>query len=272
MKKSIGFILIASCLAVFSLNPSRKYAALPESLGLKYSRSFIGTPDAMQLNTWIFRTAEDSFKKNITIIIAGGDAGNMSSQLLLAEGLQKKGFDVVTFDYRGFGESSNFKIDSSYLYYSEFVTDLVSVMRKTKSIFPDNKTAILARSMGSIITAIAFKDERSDYVIGDGFVKSLTDMKKRLEDYKKTSIKLPKDSMRFSNAISGINAKMLIFAGQQDWLTTVDDAKKITEKNYNRKLVIHPLGHLETAKAFTNETYADGMINEMISFFTGYKN
>jgi alpha/beta superfamily hydrolase len=263
-------LFLLNAVTAFCIHPSRKYTMLPNDLQLRYTSKFITTPDSAKLKAW-FIPAADSIKKNVSVIIAGQDAGNMSAQLLLAEALVKKGFDVVTFDYRGFGESSNFKIDSSYLYYSEFITDLISVVRNVKTSFPKNKTCILARSMGSIITSIALMEERVDYVVGDGYIKSLTDTKKRIENYRKISVKLPEDSMRFSNTLSGINAKMLIFAGKQDWVTTVDDALQIVEKYFNRKLVIHPLGHLETPKAFTQQTYADGMVDHIVSFIQSFK-
>lgn len=259
------------CCTALALHPSRIYTQVPENLQLNYRQFFIRTPDSAKLNAWYFPPDTNTSNKHITVIVAGQDAGNMSSQLLLAEALQKAGLDVITFDYRGFGASSDFKMDSTYLYYSEFVTDLLSVMRYAKSKYTSNKLCIYARSMGSIITSLALQQERADYVIGDGYVSSLTDTKRRLQEFYKVPVRLPADSMRFANSISGINAKMLIFAGKQDWVTTVDDALKIVDRNYNRKLVLHPLGHLEAAKAFTKDVYADGLIHEVMAFFEAFK-
>jgi pimeloyl-ACP methyl ester carboxylesterase len=264
---AIFFLLVSAAAA--ALNPSPNYRTTPDALNLRYTPQFIATPDSAKILSWIF--SPDSTTRNITIIIAGPDAGNMSSQLLLAEALVNTGFDVITFDYRGFGHSSAFRIDSSYLYYSEFITDLVSVIKKAETAFPKNKTCVLARSMGSIIEAIAFRDAPVDYIIGDGFIKNITATKKRIEAYKHISLKLPADSMRFSNAIAAINAKMLLFAGKQDWVVTLAEAQAIVENNYNRKLIIHSAGHLEAPKALTQQTYADGMMHEITVFFEQYK-
>jgi alpha-beta hydrolase superfamily lysophospholipase len=49
-------------------------------------------------------------------------------QLHLAEAFCNMGFNVVTFDWRGFGTSSYFPMDKNYLCYTEMLEDYNAVI------------------------------------------------------------------------------------------------------------------------------------------------
>ena len=84
--------------------------------------------------------------------------------------LSHVGFTVVMFDYRGFGESDSFNIDTKMLYYNEFATDLTAVIQFAKNKYPKNKTGVWAFSMGTIIATLATNYIQPVFIIGDGYV------------------------------------------------------------------------------------------------------
>ena len=97
-------------------------------MGLIYKNLEVITNDGYKIETWFFpaqsplsegelrdlngnrRTYETQDEtKRPTIIVCNGDVGNMSYfQLYLAKSRTSRGFNVVTFDWRGFGKSSPF--------------------------------------------------------------------------------------------------------------------------------------------------------------------
>ena len=58
-----------------------------------------------------------------TIILCGGDAGNMTFLIFYAYHFFTRGFNVFTFDWRGFGESDAWVSDRDQLCYTEFLLD-----------------------------------------------------------------------------------------------------------------------------------------------------
>jgi len=153
MKLKIGlalailFLVAGSALAI---KPDRKYRFYPEKLGLIYRDLEVKTPDGLRIKTW-FYPAQDSLsakeleqawssslkreyktldnKKRPTIIICNGDAANMSwQQYYMAMNYTANGYNVVTFDWRGFGESDYWEMNTDYLVYTELLIDYNSVI------------------------------------------------------------------------------------------------------------------------------------------------
>lgn len=73
-------------------------------------------------------------KKRPTLIICNGDAGNMSyMQIDLAAVYAANGYNVVTFDWRGFGDSTEFEMNKDYLCYTEMLLDYEAVSKRKNS-------------------------------------------------------------------------------------------------------------------------------------------
>ena len=128
----IAFFLCLPAVGAFAILPDTAYILQPEDLGLKYRDLEVTTRDGYHIATWFFpaQSKEDAAKasdKHPTIIICNGDAGNMSyMQLPLAQAWTAEGFNVATFDWRGFGASSPFPMDRNYLCYTEMLEATVA--------------------------------------------------------------------------------------------------------------------------------------------------
>ena len=140
------------CVKSFAIIPDRTYRFYPEKMGLIYKELEVTTSDNLKIKTWFFpaqltpsdkeldvawenpvkkpyRTIDS--KRRSTIIICNGDAGNMSwQQLVHTQYFTDKGYNVVTFDWRGFGESSEWEMNTDYLVYSELLIDYDAVIKK----------------------------------------------------------------------------------------------------------------------------------------------
>ena len=84
----------------------------------------------------------DSSIHSPTIIICNGDAGNMLSLVSYATQFITKGFNVLTFDWRGFGESERMTVDTNYIIYKEFLTDYDAIINAVINIKTVDKNRI----------------------------------------------------------------------------------------------------------------------------------
>lgn len=134
-----------------ALKPDVGYRALPSHYGIIFEEVTFCTSDSLSIRGWFFpaqdtvgiadqyvgrlipmplklRPAEREFAfgsdgRKPTIVVCGGDAGNMTNLILYAYHFCTHGFNVLTFDWRGFGESEEWPIDVDQLVYSEFLLD-----------------------------------------------------------------------------------------------------------------------------------------------------
>ncbi|MFA5514363.1 MAG: alpha/beta fold hydrolase [Sphaerochaetaceae bacterium] len=265
MKNIFLLILLAFAVDSFALKPDLKYSRKPNELQISFKEYFISTPDNCKLKTWVCSPQKDLDNKT-TLILAYGDAGNMSYWLSQVAELVKNGFTVVTFDYRGFGESDSFKIDTDYLYYNEFVIDLVSVIRWTKHNIAENQTGIWALSMGTIMSTLALQEESVDFLIAEGFVISPLKIKQSIKALKNKEILLPAKSREYEKSLLQLSVKTLLFSGKQDIVTTVKDSEFVKNLNKQNHLIAFDGNHLQGFQVLSSTGFGDRYITEIIEF------
>ena len=164
---------------------------------------------------------------------------------------------MILFDYRGFGESSSFKMNPNQLYYNEFAIDLVSVIKWAKTEYSENKIGIWALSMGTIMSTIALQQETLDFFIGEGFVINPAKIKTKIFELKGKEIVLPDGHTEFQNKINNLEMPMLLFAGTEDIITTIEDSKEIVSQMKKRSIVTFKGGHLQGFQTLTKKYYGD---------------
>ncbi|MEV6432498.1 alpha/beta hydrolase [Nocardia sp. NPDC051463] len=82
--------------------PQRQIAQTPATLGLAYTELSIATADGETLHGW-WVPARRSIGH---VLFAHGNAGNIGDRVPIFALLTEAGFDVLAFDYRGFGRST----------------------------------------------------------------------------------------------------------------------------------------------------------------------
>jgi hypothetical protein len=213
-------------------------------LHLKHKEATVTTPDKYDLHTWtlIPRLEND---KNVIIVLAGGDAGNMSYQLNFAKELTQEGYTVVLFDYRGFGKSADFEMDKSMLYYNEFSTDLETVFIHTKKEFPRSKVGIYAVSMGTALATTILNTQKVDFLVAEAFVFQPLEIVKRIHKIKGSQLKIPKNTEQIMLNLEKATCPIFIFTGKLDLVTTEGDAKDILKMKKNRQILSYNGAHAE---------------------------
>ncbi len=258
-------IILLTTQLTFALKPEKAYKLTPDSLGLAYKEQYVKTDDQFSLITWTYEpnAAKD---KQTTIVLAYGDAGNMSHWVHQARILSEAGYRVITFDYRGFGKSADFAINPNYLYYKEFASDLRAVMGFARKTYPKSKQGVLAFSMGTIMATWVLPQTKADFFIGDGYVKDPVAIAAFIKRAKNKDILLPAGTEAYHYSAAKITCPVLLLAGTTDPVTTLADANAVAQGGKNRKVVSFEGGHGMGFQALTKVSTGDLYVQAIDDF------
>jgi len=248
----------------YALKPKKEYIYKPDKIGMNYNEIPLSTPDNFTINTWTMHPDKDADNKTV-MIFAYADGMNMSYWIDQAAYFVKEGFTVVTFDYRGFGESSPFAIDTNQLYYTEYATDLETVIKYARDNNKGYKIGIRGLSMGTIIGTIASSKVKVDYFIGDSFVCDPVLIKQRFAT-ENVTITLPADVKNYTTILKANTTHLLVFSGTEDRVTSVDDSKAMIAGHNERKLITYKGGHLEGIYVLTGKSAGSEYIQDIKDF------
>ena len=250
-----SFSGIANCLAII---PDTVYIRKPESMGLIYKNLEVITNDGYKIETWFFpaqsplsegelrdlngnrRTYETQDEtKRPTIIVCNGDAGNMSYfQLYLAKSWTSRGFNVVTFDWRGFGKSSPFAMDRNYLCYTEMLEDYRAVVRTTseQEEVLNGAIAVVGWSTGAYLSMItAYTDDLVNAFVGRSLPTDFDDFIPLVMKYKiktRNELLVPEDfptELMPVHIAPEFGKPLFLIVGENDFRTPVWMSRKIIE-------------------------------------------
>ena len=239
----IGYTTVTS-----ALNPSREYARRPDLFDIQYEEARIRTDDGYELNTWIMQPTT-SVRKTTTVLLVGSDAGNMADLLPYAHQLLTEGYPVVSFDYRGFGDSSEFAVDTNYLYHREFITDFVTVLEGVQTTYAPDRIGVMAFSMGTLIAAAGYARQPFDVFIAEGLVLSPGRCVERLHITYGKTVELPAGSGTDELAAFRVAAPTLLISALADPITTYGDHQLLAADHPAARLISHSGQHLRGAAA-----------------------
>ncbi len=256
MKQFIIAILIIISSSGHAIQPDRQYIRYPQNMGLIYKVLDVRTPDNYKIETWYFpaqKMPDKNFgsnellpykiqdkKKRPTIIISNGDSGNMSYyQLILAMHYTASGYNVVTFDWRGFGTSSEFPMDHNYFCYTEMLTDYKAVITRVREEpeTDSNNIYLLGWSTGGYLSMItAYNNPSIKGCILRGIPSSfeaIIPIIKNETGKKDENLLIPKDfpigSMPLAIA-PHFHKDIMLIVGSEDTRTPVSMSKEIFDK------------------------------------------
>lgn len=264
------FVLFVLSFHAFAINPSRQYQIRPEDLGLKYETKKIKVSTTVELNSWIF--LQDTKNKPF-IIVSNSDAGNMSNCLGQAREFFKEGYNVVLYDYRGFGESSDLEINRDRMYYEEFSEDLRSVLYYVKQDYKPKRLILYGLSMGTIISkSVLDTDSSIDGAILDSFVIDPNLVADRIFEMKNKRVLVPEVTQKYveSNRKPTLTP-VLLFSGLKDVVTRSTDYAAFLSLNERSRLVTWNCNHLECFYEMTKDRDSDLYMAEVNAFINSLK-
>lgn len=215
----------------FALNPVKEYKVTPDKFGMKFKEEKVKTSDDVILNAWFF---ENSKKTTNWIIISGSGDGNMADNLEITNSFLSAGYNVVTYDYRGYGASSDFKIDADLYIYPQFITDLNAVLdylRKSRAI---TKFDLYGTNIGAGLSiGVGANRSETRKIIADGPWTTLEYMKKKIKDKLAKDVNLPFGYDKTFEPVYAMEKPkaqikgLLIIISPQDPLLTPNEMKSI---------------------------------------------
>ena len=265
MNRYMSYIFLFFTTFCFAVNPIKEYVDHPGNFKFKYEENKLKTEDGFVLNSWLcFPSKETS--NNVVLVVAYGDAGNMSYLLRQVDELVKNGFTILLFDYRGFGESQVFSMNEKQLYYDEFAIDLKSALEFASNRFKSSKIGLWTLSMGSIMGTLVAESNLFNFMVSEGFVSDPNTIVAKFKDYKKEVYVLPKSNSSYTQALSNLKIPILLFAGDRDGLTTVEESQRVKFLNSKSEIVLFKGGHLQGFQALSGTYHGEKYIKAMIDF------
>ncbi|MFD1470323.1 alpha/beta hydrolase [Hymenobacter caeli] len=273
----LGFFLLQTWSA-WALKPVAKWWAKPDTLGLRYQDLTLTTPDHVHLAAWIIAPTAGVPDQHTTVVVAYGDAGNMASCIFPAAALAAQGYQVLLFDYRGFGHSEAFAINEDYLYYPEFTTDLRTALAEARRRGPRQRVGIMGLSMGSIMGAEVAATTHCEFLITEGYVANPQGVVAyyRHARPKRPVILLPAEATSYGRVAPKVNCPWLFIAGTEDPVTTLADSMataRAAHRQQRREVLPVVCGHLgameELSKKEPEKGYGDAYVRAITQFLAG---
>jgi uncharacterized protein len=245
-------------LTAFSLNPSRKYAAKPGDYGLDYQEVTFETEDDLTLKGWLYKPATPSFKM---IILSDDGEGNMADFIELASNFVTLGFNVLTYDYRGYGESADFNINTNFYIYAQFEKDIQAAINYVRKYHSKMKIVDLyGKGIGAGLSiSVGANRPEIFQVIADSPYSKFEDMKKRIKEKRDIDVLLPLGYNKvllepyYALEAKGTSLYGIMFiCGELDDLVTPADVKELSKVQKNRSSVFIVKG-VKSNETFTTD-------------------
>ncbi len=261
-----GFQIIFSVLfsVVYGLNPVKEYKVKPSDFGLAYEEIKIPTSDGLKLNAWYFPASQTSYK---IMVLSDDGNGNMSDLLEHVSVFLSLGYHVLTYDYRGYGASSDFEIKNNFYIYAQFLKDINAVidyLKKERTSIP--KIHLFGIGIGAGLSIAVAANRGLGIVIADSPYTTLELAKQRIKEATGQEMLLPlgynKNEIEPKYALETKGAQLngiLFIVGEKDNVYTVKDIKELAKirSNVSTVYVVKNAGYGESNYAANKEKYLE---------------
>jgi pimeloyl-ACP methyl ester carboxylesterase len=267
-------LLLLYTASAWALRPVAKWWARPDTLGLKYQQLELTTADQVKIVAWLIEPAAKATDKHRTMVVAGGDAYNMSSNIYTAWALADAGYRSLLFDYRGFGHSQAFAIDTQRLYYEEFALDLRAALEEARRRAPHDQVGILGLSMGGIVGSEVAARAKADFLITEGYPGNLPGIVAYQKAANNSVVTLPAEAAAYPRVAAHVRCPWLLIAGTQDKNTPLADSAAVVQaarRGQRRQLLAVDCGHLGAQDKLTEKFFAEGYVRAIGYFLAGGK-
>ncbi len=253
---------------VYALSPAADYRQTPKSLGLAFQEIKINTKDGAQLHSWYIPAVRPSAK--VLIVSHNGD-GNMGDYLKRIKPLRDLGFNVLCYDYRGFGKSSSFDIDTETYLYAAFYEDFSAVYAYALAHL-GKKIHLYGWGIGATISIVQGYTAPETYlIVADTPMPDYVGMSVRfrkigsrmtvdeevIESYKDVQTVL---SQKAGKAFRGI----LLLVGSKDYLFTHEDMVALQSRISH---AVKPLHLIRKNSYADNYDFDPGTYTKQVSLF-----
>jgi pimeloyl-ACP methyl ester carboxylesterase len=267
-------LLLLQTASAWAIKPVAKWWAKPDTLGLKYQQLELTTADHVKIVAWLIEPSAKVPDKHTTMVVAGGDSYNMSSNIYTAWALADAGYRSLLFDYRGFGHSQAVAIDLKRLYYEEFALDLRTALEEARRRAPHDRVGILGLSMGTIVGSEVAARAKADFLITEGYAGNLPGIVAYQKAARNKTVTLPAEAAAYPGVAAQVRCPWLLIAGTQDKNTPLADSAAVVRaarRGQRRQLLTIDCGHLGAQDKLTEKFFAEGYVRAISRFLAGEK-
>lgn len=279
MKRTIiiaGIIFLFGLLNPFqglSLEPKESYDITPDIYGMDFQEVTIPTEDDLELFGWYFPATDARSVR--CIILSHNGKGNMEDMIEIAGDFLSLGYHVLTYDYRGYGNSDPFPVSSEFYIYTQFATDMQAAINYViREISRIRQIDLYGRGIGAGLS-IAVGGGMHTHVkniIADSPYYTMDDIRERYEKEKGKTLRVPigfdRNTFEPAHAMNTPQAKrkrFLFIAGRDDPIYTrrmIRDLDNNTDKGTTYTVrrataettyTTDRAGYFEALKSFLNE-------------------
>ncbi|HEX5709047.1 MAG TPA: alpha/beta hydrolase [Pyrinomonadaceae bacterium] len=200
------------------------------------------TSDGVRLHGW-FVSAYAREPAEATVVYFHGNGGNLSYLGWLASHLSRRGFDVLLFDYRGYGRSSGAVTDEAALYAdADAAYDFVTRSRGARP-----ETVVLyGQSLGTAAaTDVASRRTCGALVLESG-LSSASDMAARILPFApRWTHRLGRNRLDSARKLATVNCPVLIAHGERDETIPVEQGRALyaAAREPKRLRIVAGAGH-----------------------------
>jgi len=237
--------------AAMTFHPSRMAAAQAIPAGAE--DVWFTSADGTRLNGWWF--GSHTKPERATIIFCHGNGGNIANVGWLAQRFASHGFNVLTFDYRGYGRSDGVAAAESELYADGDAA--VAFVMDHKGVRPE-QIALYGHSLGTTVVAdVASRRTVGAVILESGFSSASSVATNALPWLPRFLHFLGKNRFESARKLHSVKCPILIVHGDPDPTIPTSEAQLLfAAANEPKKLVIIPgAGHVVFAS--TGNHYLD---------------
>ena len=196
---------------------------------------WFNSADGTRLNGWFFES--QSGPETATIIFFHGNGGNIGNVGWLGQLFAKRGFDVLLFDYRGYGASDGVAANEADLYADGDAA--VAFVRNVKGSNPD-RIVLYGQSLGTaIVSDVASRGVFGAVVLESGFSSASSVAASALPWLPGFLHFLGKNRFESARKLTNVKSPILITHGDPDATIPTEESQLLfASANEPKKLLI----------------------------------
>jgi fermentation-respiration switch protein FrsA (DUF1100 family) len=201
--------------------------------------------DGTRLHGWFVRSAQQP--PAATVIFLHGNGGNLSYLDWLGESLAGKGFDVLLFDYRGYGRSEGSVSDERGIY--EDADAAYEYVSKERGV-PPEKIVLYGQSLGTTAAVDVAARKPCGAVILESGLSSAADMAATIMPWLPGFVRnLTKNRFDSVGKLPHVRCPVLVAHGDRDGTIPVEQGRKLyaAAPEPKRLVIINGAGHNDLA-------------------------
>jgi fermentation-respiration switch protein FrsA (DUF1100 family) len=194
-----------------------------------------------RMHGWFVRAAREP--SEATVIYMHGNGGNLSYLDWMAESLADRGFDVLLFDYRGYGRSEGSISDERGIY--EDADAAYEYVSNTRGV-PAEKIVLYGQSLGTTAAVDVATRKPCGAIILESGLSSASDMAETilpwLPSFTHSLTKNRFDSVR---KLPSVRCPVLVTHGDRDEIIPVEQGRKLhaAAPEPKRLIIVRGAGH-----------------------------